>query len=58
MVPPLSSTKEKTSVQLRMLKAIYRDTAPIPDRYLDTPVVPWNGSEDPDWVIKWWNSNM
>lgn len=34
-------------------------TAPVSDidRYLDSPVVNWDGDEDPNWVLKWWQAN-
>ena len=36
-----------------------QDATPISDidRYFDTPVVLWDGNEDPNWVLSWWNTH-
>ena len=38
---------------------MHKDTTPVSniDRYLDSPIVAWDGNEDPKWVLKWWKAN-
>lgn len=42
-----------------MLRKIHKDATPVSeiDRYLDSPLVAWDGLEDPNWVLKWWKAN-
>lgn len=50
--------EETTSIQLRMLRAIHKDSAPMSDvdQYFDSQPVPWqntNEKSDFDWVLHW-----
>jgi hypothetical protein len=50
--------EETTSIQLYMLHAIYKDSAPMSDvdQYFDSQPVPWqntNKKSDFDWVLYW-----
>jgi hypothetical protein len=53
------SNNLRTSLKLRMLRTIHKNTTPTSDidRYLNSPVVDRDGSEDPGWVLKWWAAN-
>jgi hypothetical protein len=51
--------EETTSIQLRILRAIHKDSAPMSDvdQYFDSQPVPWqntNKKSDFDWVLHWW----
>jgi hypothetical protein len=50
---------KKSTLELRMLRKIHKDATPVSeiDRYLDSPLVAWDGLEDPNWVLKWWKAN-
>jgi hypothetical protein len=49
----------KSTLELRMLRKVHKDTTPVSeiDRYLDGPLIEWDGSDDPNWVLQWWKAN-
>ena len=49
----------KSTLELRMLRKAHKDAIPVSeiDRYLDGPLVDWDGSDKPNWVLQWWKSN-
>jgi hypothetical protein len=53
-----SSSLNKTW-ESRLLSKVYKTTAPVSniDRYFDSPVVDWDGGDDPHWILKWWKAN-
>ena len=42
-----------------MLRKIHKDATPVSkiDRYLDSPLMVWDGLEDSNWVLKRWKAN-
>ena len=42
-----------------MLQKIHKDATPVSkiNRYLDGPLVDWDGSDDPNWVLQQWKAN-
>jgi hAT family C-terminal dimerisation region len=50
----------KPSIGFRMLHDMHKNATPTSDidRYLDSPVVEWDGKkDDKNWVLKWWKAN-
>lgn len=43
----------------RMLQRIHGDRPPVSDidSYFDSVIYPWNGRDDPEWVLKLWKNN-
>ena len=43
----------------QLLSKVHKTTTPVSDidRYFDSPVVDWDFSDDPNWILKWWKAN-
>jgi hypothetical protein len=56
---PTPSGLTPSNFQAQLLRRVHKDTTPVSDvdRYLDGPIVAWDGNEDPEWVLKWWKAN-
>jgi hypothetical protein len=52
--PVTSSTYE-----YQLLRRAHKTSMPMSDidQYFDTPIVPWDQKEDPNWVLSWWKAN-
>jgi hypothetical protein len=44
----------KSTLKLRMLRKVHKDSTPISkiNRYLDGPLVDWDGLDDPNWLLR------
>jgi hypothetical protein len=54
-----SSAPTSEPFELQLLRKVHKSTAPVSDidRYFDSPIVAWDGKDDPNWVLKWWKAN-
>jgi hypothetical protein len=50
---------QQSSIKSRFLQKVHKTTAPVSDidRYFDSPVVEWDGKDDPNWLLNWWKNN-
>jgi hypothetical protein len=44
----------KSTLELQMLRKVHKDTTPVSeiDRYLDGPLIDWDSSDNPNWVLQ------